>query len=140
MGMYDNVRIDRRWLPECPEWLIEAYGSPETVKFQTKSLDCALANYRIQVNGILEVMGTEWVDDPGAYFGGFIRDTGIWIRQNFSGVINAYSGLWNSGKPDTGSWPSKVYANLGDYEVLLYVEDGCVFRSKLVKSEPPILK
>lgn len=89
MGMFDNIYV------EDNDFGIEK-GS-----YQTKDLENILDDYYIRDNRlILHAKKYEWVDDEGAFFGGYLHVIEEWMEDtNHHGDINLYDydrekGLW----------------------------------------------
>jgi hypothetical protein len=69
MGLYDNIKIPKKFLP--PE-VAEIEGLP--CNFQTKDFENALLDYFINDDGFLKldkVVETKWIEDSSSFFKGY---------------------------------------------------------------------
>jgi hypothetical protein len=101
MGMFDYIKCEYP-LPEVPQRLVDSYGSPEKVLFQTKdTVNQCMATYKITEDGQLwiEKNTTKWVEakDPNAIsimdrIGHSEIVASEWEKESLSGGIDFYEG------------------------------------------------
>ena len=144
-GLFDYIRIHQKWFYDkipSSSFMEECYRDGEYyISFQTKDLEPFQNAYETDENGILWSLNrNEWDENIETFLGkGGLKRIDIREKEKYSGIIEAYTSLWGSGKEGSGTWPSPIYNNLGSCSITLLMDDGIVIKVKdFVLTEPTL--
>lgn len=95
MGLYDTIKIEFNvsdWIPSCPVSDEEL----KSIEYQTKSMECLLDKYLIDVAGHMWDVGSEFLKNkPDVKISStgytYKLHNGSHLTMPYSGVVNMYS-------------------------------------------------